>query len=133
LPFAEEERAPVARDVQISYPTAESASRAAAGAAPFIIAAALPGSDARQPAAVFLNRVDDRSVAQAGQFAGDENDSAAVWRDGVIEDRRRHTRKLARAALDSRPVNIDFTRRRGSLVALWGAGAPLTSVLIGGF
>src|SRR5262249_55294123 len=130
LAFAKEERAAIARDVQIADAAAESAESASAAAFSFIVAAALPRRDAREPAPILLNRIDDRRVARAGHLAGHEDDSATVGCDGIIEYRRWHARQLARAAFESRPVNIDFARR---LVALWRTGAARTAFLIGGF
>ena len=109
--LAEKDRTAVAREREVPHPAA--ASRGRGGLFFIRIATRAAREHARQPAAVLLNRVQRRLRPSRPGLRRHEGDRAAVGRDRVRGDAKRHPSDLTRAALEASPIDTDRARRRG--------------------
>src|SRR5205823_1380247 len=101
-----EQRAAIVRDVQGINAAAKSSAAAAASTTGGSVAGG-SAAYAIQALSVILNGVQHRSIAQSGGFAGDEDDGLRIHRRRVALDAERHACDLARAALQTVPIDVE--------------------------
>ena len=89
--------------------------------------AAAPSRNARQSLAVVLNRIDDRHTRDTRGLSRNKDDRAAIGRQPVAKNRKRHARNLPRAVFQSGPVDLDLAWR--ARLSRWRAARWCTFVV----